>query len=164
MHSINHELDEVTRENVHTPHTGHQTVLTHDKVINGDLIPVDAIPESHVKSDFRPFYTMSEDQYEREEKEALALASALENGSRLGSSKNPSTILNSLLQSHALNSESNAANTNSEGIIISGFGEDRDKELAKVEVIMKGDLFTMSLFWKAEHREVLLVLRQVFDK
>lgn len=53
---------------------------------------------------------------------------------------------------------------NSEGILVGGFGEDLDRELAKVEILMKGDLFTMTLFWKANVREVLLIMRHVFDK
>lgn len=162
--SINNELTQVDPEHNEHHHV-HQTVQVADKMLNGDVIPADVIPESHVKSDFRPFYTMSEDQYEREEKEALALVSALEHGSKFGNSKQPSTVLTSTMYSHALLSESHITHhTNSEGVIVSGFGEDRDKELSKVEVIMKGDLFTMTLFWKAERKEVLLVLRQVFDK
>ena len=163
LSNIHNEIEQVDKDNEHIAHPGHQTVLTHDKVVKGDIIPVDAIPESHVKENFRPFYTMSEDEYEREEREAFALASALEHGSKLESSKQLSTVLTSTRSQ--LHSDSNVMNhINSEGIVISGFGEDRDKELAKVEVIMKGDLFTMSLFWKAVPQEVMLVLRQVFDK
>lgn len=168
MTSINNEIDLVDKGKLRSNRNTQQHVANKDKVVNGDLIPADVIPESHVKSDFRPFYTMSEDQYEREEKLALALASALENGSQLGGdapSKQTSTILASHADSQVLHSETSALQTtNSEGVIISGFGEERDKNLAKVEVIMRGDLYTMTLFWRAAKKEVFLVLRHVFDK
>ncbi len=129
--------------------------------VDGDLVPADVISTSHMRPGFRPFYTLSEDAYEQEESEAFE---KVEESHRVGSSIFPAQSATGDRRKSVLQPDGNLHHVNSEGIIVAGFGEDHDKELAKVEILMKGDLFTMTLFWKAHLREVLLVMRHVFDR
>jgi hypothetical protein len=123
--------------------------------VDGDLVPAEVISSSHTKQGFRPFYTLSEDEYEREENDAFKKI----NGQNMSG---PGTATSDRRISH-LQPDTNHPRGNSEDLAC-GFREDYDRELVKVEILMKGDLFSMTLFWKASAKEILLVMRHVFDR
>jgi hypothetical protein len=106
--------------------------------------------EAPTRVKFRPFYTLSEDTADCEN-HSVIVPSPLNPMTTVAEVPSQATLLG-------------VQRVNSEGKIIGGFGEEADQVLSKVEILMKGDLYNLSLFWKANSQQVLTVLRHAHTR